>query len=297
MRAVHAAIAATALASLLASCASDPVPGGSEAVVVLGAASTRVLNDEMRTLIDAPLTFNNAGSSTLVQQLRDGAPGDVLITADQKNMDDAVRAGVARDPEVVATNSMVLVVPKGNPAGVRSVDDLERGDVNFVMCDAQVPCGTVSQQLLSANSLNVHPVSLEHNVADTLGKVVSGEADAAFVYRTDAAAAGSDVDTVDIPHAAEFPNSLVAGVVTSSEHPGEAVRAEQTRRAAADEDGVGRRQAARGGELELAAERVEVLGVGRVDLRRGVRVEVAVPAARRAERDVDVDAERVHHAG
>ena len=222
MRAVHAAIAATALASLLASCASDPVPGGSEAVVVLGAASTRVLNDEMRTLIDAPLTFNNAGSSTLVQQLRDGAPGDVLITADQKNMDDAVRAGVARDPEVVATNSMVLVVPKGNPAGVRSADDLERDDVNFVMCDAQVPCGAVSQQLLRANSLDVHPVSLEHNVADTLGKVVSGEADAAFVYRTDAAAAGSDVDTVDIPHAAEFPNSLVAGVVTSSEHPGEA---------------------------------------------------------------------------
>ena len=49
-----------------------------------------------------------------------------------------------------------------------------------------------------------------------LGKVVSGEADAGFVYRTDTAAAGDAVEVLDIPHADEKPNSLVAAVTTNT---------------------------------------------------------------------------------
>lgn len=59
-------------------------------------------------------------------------------------------------------------------------------------------------------------VSLEHNVTDTLGKVTSGEADAAFVYRADVAAAGDAVETIDIPHAEEYRNAIMAAVVTST---------------------------------------------------------------------------------
>ncbi|MDK8305965.1 molybdate ABC transporter substrate-binding protein [Corynebacterium imitans] len=202
--------------------ASSEAPDAATELTVLGAASTRVLNEDLDGLSEDSLTFVNAGSSALVQQLADGAPGDVFISADEKHMDDAVEAGLVRDPQVVATNSMVLVVPKGNPAGIESVHDLENEDVKLVLCDSQVPCGAVSKQLSQANSLELNPVSLEHNVADTLGKVVTGEADAAFVYRTDAAAAGDEVEVIDIPHAEEFPNSLVAGVVITTEHPDDA---------------------------------------------------------------------------
>lgn len=202
--------------------ASSEAPDAATELTVLGAASTRVLNEDLEGLSEDSLTFVNAGSSALVQQLADGAPGDVFISADQKHMDDAVEAGLVRDPQVVATNSMVLVVPKGNPAGIESVHDLENEDVKLVLCDSQVPCGAMSKQLSQANSLDLTPVSLEHNVADTLGKVVTGEADAAFVYRTDAAAAGDEVEVIDIPHAEEFPNSLVAGVVITTEHPDDA---------------------------------------------------------------------------
>ena len=202
--------------------ASSQAPDAATELTVLGAASTRVLNEDLDGLSEESLTFVNAGSSALVQQLADGAPGDVFISADQKHMDDAVEAGLVRDPQVVATNSMVLVVPKGNPAGIGDVHDLENEDVKLVLCDSQVPCGAVSKQLTQANSLDLTPVSLEHNVADTLGKVVTGEADAAFVYRTDAAAAGDEVEVIDIPHAEEFPNSLVAGVVITTEHPDDA---------------------------------------------------------------------------
>lgn len=227
---VLAVPAAAMLALSVAACggetadtsATSEAPDAATELTVLGAASTRVLNEDLDELSGDSLTFVNAGSSALVQQLADGAPGDVFISADQKNMDDAVEAGLVRDPKVVATNSMVLVVPKGNPAGITDVKDLENEDVKLVLCDTQVPCGAVSEQLTQANSLDLSPVSLEHNVADTLGKVVTGEADAAFVYRTDAAAAGDEVEVIDIPHAEEFPNSLVAGVVITTEHPDDA---------------------------------------------------------------------------
>lgn len=210
--------AALLCASLVGGCGAP----ASEGLVVLGAASTRVFNEELEQLADAPLTFINAGSAALVQQLADGAPGDVLITADKRTMDDAVIAGLARDPKEVARNTMVIAVPAGNPAAIGSVTDLAREGVNLVLCDENVPCGAVSRTLLGANGVAVRPASLEHNVADALGKVTSGEADAALVYRTDAIAAGTAVETIKIPHAEEHPNTLYAAVVSASTRSDEA---------------------------------------------------------------------------
>ncbi|WIM68615.1 molybdate ABC transporter substrate-binding protein [Corynebacterium breve] len=206
----------TSAALTLASCSSSAGDGTS--VTVLGAASTRVLNDELVELFGSGIDFVNAGSSTLVQQLADGSPGDVLITADSKSMDQAVANGSVSDPRPVATNSMVMVVPIGNPAGISSVNDLE-ADINLVLCDPQVPCGGVSEELIEANDLDIAPVSLEHSVSDTLGKVTSGEADAGWVYRTDAASVADEVEVISIPHAEEHPNTLLAAVTTGSTQP------------------------------------------------------------------------------
>lgn len=211
-----------AAALVLSACSSDSgntaapstEASASESLTVLGAASTRVLNDDLTDLSGMDLEFINAGSSTLVQQLEDGSPGDVLITADQATMDSAVEKGIVEDPHVVATNSMVMVVPAGNPAGITSADDLAGHAV--VLCDVQVPCGAVSQKIIDDSGIDVTPVSLEHAVSDVLGKVVSGEADAGWVYRTDAAAAGDDVEVIDLPGADDHPNSLVAAVTTSA---------------------------------------------------------------------------------
>lgn len=208
-------VALVLVAGPLASCLPAP-----EGLVVLGAASTRLINEDLKAASEEPLIIVNAGSSALVQQLLDGSPADVFISADRKNMDDAVNAGMAHDPQVVALNTMVLAVPRDNPARISGVEDL--GEAKVVLCDAQVPCGAVARQLIDANDLDFKPVSLEHNVADALGKVTSGEADAGFVYRTDAAAAGDAVQTIEIPQAEDYPNELVAAVTTNSRHPEEA---------------------------------------------------------------------------
>lgn len=214
---------ATALTACSDSADSAEAPAEKEELNLLAASSTRVFNEELEAQaaeIDpsVSLLINNAGSSTLVQQLVDGAPGDVLITADEKNMTDAQDAGVVNDPVQLASNVMVMVVPAGNPAGLESVEDITE-DTTFVLCDPQVPCGTVSESIIEAKGLDVTADSLEHQVADVLGKVTSGEADAGWVYATDAASAGDAVEVIEIEGAEEFTNSIFGAVVAESENP------------------------------------------------------------------------------
>lgn len=221
------ALAIVAVATALTACSdsadSAEAPAEKVELNLLAASSTRVFNEELEAQaaeLDPPvsLLINNAGSSTLVQQLVDGAPGDVLITADEKNMTDAQDAGVVNDPVQLASNVMVMVVPAGNPAGLESVEDITE-DTTFVLCDPQVPCGTVSESIIEAKGLDATADSLEHQVADVLGKVTSGEADAGWVYATDAAAAGDAVDVIEIEGAEEFTNSIFGAVVAESENP------------------------------------------------------------------------------
>lgn len=132
---------------------------------------------------DATISPVYDGSSTLVTQLAEGAPADVLATADERNMQDAVDAGGAGEPQLFATNTLVIAVPAGNPAGVGSLADL--ADVTTVLCAPEVPCGAASETLLGDQGVDVEPASLEQNVTSVLTKVAAGEADAGLVYATD----------------------------------------------------------------------------------------------------------------
>lgn len=227
----RAAALLAALAFALAACApptSTPSPQDADAPTlnVLAASSTRVINNELTQRAGqlAPpvnLNFENGGSSDLVSKLREGAPADLLLTASKKTMDKAVQDGTVAAPEVLATNVMVMVVPKGNPAGIHSVEDLAHSH-HFVLCDPQVPCGDISSQIIDDKHLDVHPSSQERQVADVLGKVASGEADAGWVYSTDASAAGDDVEVIDIPGAEKFSNQILGAVAKETSHPDQA---------------------------------------------------------------------------
>ena len=227
----RAAALLAALAFALAACApptstTSAQDADAATLNVLAASSTRVINDELTQRAGqlAPpvnLNFENGGSSDLVSKLREGAPADLLLTASKKTMDKAVQDGTVATPEVLATNVMVMVVPKGNPAGIQSVEDLARSH-HFVLCDPQVPCGDISSQIIDDTRLEVHPSSQERQVADVLGKVASGEADAGWVYSTDAAAAGDDVEVIEIPGAEKFTNQIVGAVTAEASHPDQA---------------------------------------------------------------------------
>ena len=222
MKTVQRAAAAALILGTATACSGGGETTGTnssaaaEPVMVLAAASTRVLNEDIDSMSELELSFVNAGSSTLVQQLIDGSPGDLLITADKATMDRAVAAGVVANARVIATNHLVLVTPQDNPAHITGVDESLRG-AQVVACDSQVPCGRSTEKFVEKLLPGLEFVSREHSVTDVLGKVTSGEADAGWVYSSDALAAGDNVKVFEVPGAKEDPNEYLAAVVNASQ--------------------------------------------------------------------------------
>ena len=202
----------------LAACSSDDDGGSGDSggdakeLTVLAASSlTEVyedMADDFEADNDAEVTFSFGSSTDLAEQAADGAPGDVLATADETSMSVAEDAGVTGDVETFATNVLVIVTPPDNPAGIESLADLDGS--TWVRCADDVPCGRVALAVLETNGITADPASLEEDVKSTLDKVVSGEADAALVYATDAVATGDAVATIPIPGAEEQLTSYFA---------------------------------------------------------------------------------------
>jgi molybdate transport system substrate-binding protein len=205
---LRSARAACLLAILLlatTACGGDDAGDEGREVTVLAAASlTDVfteLGERFEAEHDAGITFSFGSSTDLAEQAAEGAPGDVLATADTTSMGIAEEAGVTGEVSDVASNELVLVAAPGNPLGIETLDDLE--GTSWVRCADEVPCGRVAVDVLDAAGVTTEPDSLEEDVRATLDKVTSGEVDAGLVYATDAVAAGGSVSTVEVPEAAD----------------------------------------------------------------------------------------------
>jgi molybdate transport system substrate-binding protein len=169
--------------------AGDSAPEAGSATVFAASSLSGAFTEighrfEART--GASISFSFAGSSSVVAQLAQGAPGDVVATADEATMQRLVTAGLTvHAPEVFAHNALKIVVAPGNPKHIASLADLARSDVTTVLCAAAVPCGNYSRQALAAAGVTVQPASDEANVIAVVGRVASGEADAGIAYVTD----------------------------------------------------------------------------------------------------------------
>jgi molybdate transport system substrate-binding protein len=158
--------------------------------------------------------FQFAGSQELRTQIENGQPADVIATADLRHMDALTAQKLVEHAAIFARNELVIVLPKGNPARIRSVADLARGG-RIVLGAPEVPIGRYSEQVLEKAGLREevlkHVVSRELNVRQVAAKIALGEADAAIVYRTDVSA---NVDAVPIPReqnvVAEYPIAALA---------------------------------------------------------------------------------------
>lgn len=213
----RSAVGAVVLALLLslAGC------GGEEdrTLTVLAAASLTDVFEDLATEFEAThvgtsVEFSFGSSTDLAEQVADGAPGDVLATADETSMLLAEDAGAAGDVSTFATNVLTIVTPTDNPAGIESLDDLEGS--TWVRCTDEAPCGKVAAAVLEDNAITAEPASLEEDVRSALDKVVSGEADAGLVYATDAVAAGDAVVAVEIPGAETALTSYFTAVLEQS---------------------------------------------------------------------------------
>lgn len=165
------------------------------------------------------VVVNYGGSAALAQQIVAGAPADVFASANEATMRTVVDEGLAADPVVFATNTLELVVPAGNPAGVVGLADLARPELAIALCDPVVPCGAAAATLLAAAGVTAAPDTLEEDVKAVVTKVRLGEADAGLVYATDVRAAGSEVEGIAVAEARQAVNAYPAALVTGSRHP------------------------------------------------------------------------------
>ena len=149
------------------------------------------------------VTFSYGGSSGLAQQITSGAPADVFAAASPATMKTVTDAGDATgDPVTFVKNQLVIAVPKGNPKGITTLENLTKPGLKVALCAEQVPCGAAAKKALAAANVKLTPVTLEQDVKSALAKVKLGEVDAALVYRTDAKAAASDVEGIEFPESA-----------------------------------------------------------------------------------------------
>jgi molybdate transport system substrate-binding protein len=146
------------------------------------------------------VTFNFAGTPTLVTQIEQGAPADVFASADTTNMDKLTADGFTTGTsQVFAHNQLEIVVAPGNPMGITGLADLAKPGLIYISAGPTVPAGKYALQALATAGVKVTPKSLETDVASVVSKIELGEADAAIVYTTDVQAAGSKVTGVPIP--------------------------------------------------------------------------------------------------
>lgn len=202
------------------------VDGRDRTLTVLAAASLtetfEQLADEFESehrRVSVRLAFDS--SATLAEQVNQGAPADVLATADRRTMRRVVAEdNTAAPPQVFATNRLRLVVPPENPAGIDELADLDEPEVDYVVCVHSAPCGALAESVLDSAGISHHPASAEVDVKAVLTKIELGEADAGLVYATDAAAAGNLVRAIAVPAPAGAVNDYPIAVLAGADDPG-----------------------------------------------------------------------------
>ena len=168
---------------------------------------------------DITIAFNFASSSDLALQISQGLPADVFASADVKNMAKVTDAGLLHGESVAfATNSLEIVVEKGNPLRIDSLAQLASPGLLFVTCPIEVPIGAYTAEVLRNAGVTVAPASLEENVKGILTKVALGEADAGIVYRTDILAAGNSVTGVPINDNVNVTTKYLIGALRDSQN-------------------------------------------------------------------------------
>lgn len=188
MRSVGAVVVAVlGLGACLAGCSSD----GRETIDVYAASSLTDafadLEDQYEALDpDVDVRLNLAGSTTLVTQIIEGAPADVVATADEATMRRlAAEVGLPEPPTTLATNRLVLAVAPGNPFDIDSLTDLADTELAIAICAPEVPCGAATLRAAEAAGVIIAADTVETNVRAVRARVELGEADVAVVYATD----------------------------------------------------------------------------------------------------------------
>ena len=213
---LRALTAAVAVALVAASSAVGSQASAPRLTVFAAASLTNVFPK-----IDPHGRYSFGGSNMLAAQIQQGLPADVFASANTKLPALLHRQGLVTEPFVFTANRLVIVVAPGNPLHINGVHDLERSGLRIVMAAAGVPVGDYTRTVLARLGLSDlvgKAVSQETDVREVLAKIVLGEADAGFVYATDAKTGAGKVSVLRLPPGSQPRVLYAAAAVKSSTH-------------------------------------------------------------------------------
>jgi len=217
------------LSLILSACNLSNAKSGLRTLTVYAAASLTDAFTEIGKAFEASnsgvtVVFNFGGSQNLRTQIEQGAPADVFASATTKEMDTLIAQNMVKAgaPKVFLTNRLVVILPKDNPAGVASLEDLSNPGLKLVLAAEEVPAGRYAREMLDnlntlfgadyKDKVLANVVSNEDNIRQAVTKVQLGEADASIVYVSDAVAT-PDLQKIEIPAdvnvIAEYPIALL----------------------------------------------------------------------------------------
>jgi molybdate transport system substrate-binding protein len=200
-------------------------PAPDSQVVVSTAASLNLAFREIEMAFEAAnpgidVVLNVAGSSSLRDQILEGAPVDAYASADAFNMSAIAAAGlVDGDPEVLATNRMIIAVPPGNPGGVLGLADFAREDLLIGLCAEGVPCGDLARRVLSVAGVTAAVDTNESDARALVTKIEASELDAGLVYSSDVEAAEGSLEGIAIDDAHNVVTECSIGVLAGAPNP------------------------------------------------------------------------------
>jgi molybdate transport system substrate-binding protein len=211
-RSLLAAVVVVLVAALLAGGAT----GSRKAQITVYAAASLT---DVFPKIDSTPKYSFGGSNTLAAQIGQGAPADVFASANMNLPQGLAQKSQCSNPVVFTRNTLVAIVPTANPAGIHSVYDIGKPGVKLDIAGPGVPVGSYTLQILKNMNLSrilTNVVSRETDVREVLSKVALGEADAGFVYSTDAKTVPGKVTVLKMPAWAQPKVQYGICVVSSS---------------------------------------------------------------------------------
>jgi molybdate transport system substrate-binding protein len=211
-------LAAALCACVVAAAATGGTRRAQAGITVYAAASLT----DVFPAIDKRNTYSFAGSNALATQIANGAPADVFASANTAIPAQLFAQGIVEKPVVFTRNALVIVVPKSNPAGIKSVYDLAKPGVTIDVANPGVPVGSYTLQVLDQmglrSSVAANFVSQETDVRTVLSKVQLGQADAGFVYSTDARSVPDGVTVIKVPAWAQPKIAYSMAIVAKSQN-------------------------------------------------------------------------------
>jgi molybdate transport system substrate-binding protein len=212
-----AVLAALLVATGMLTAGAAAKPSKSTAGLTVLAAASLV---DVLPAIERDNAYSFAGSNALATQIRNGAPGDLFLSANAEIPALLHQQGFVDAPVNFVRNALVLIVPKSNPGDVRSVYDLTKSNLKLIVAAPAVPVGSYTVQVLKQMNLTsrVLPnvVSQETDVRAVLTKVALGQGDAGFVYLSDARSVPNDVTVIRLPAWAQPKVMYALAIVSKS---------------------------------------------------------------------------------